>query len=201
MPSGLHRPVVVLTRDSGGFPEPSSFIDPLSSGSNCTRDIPYLQQLGVNAVRVYSVNSSLNHDDCMSALDTAGIYVLLDVSLPLNGSIDRASPAWTTNLLDQYITTINKFNGYSNVLAYNVGNEVINTVNNTAAARKFSWSAAACAAGGHLFIFGTDAHSQPLSRRLRVTPRRTSLPLAPRRSLDTRPPMASPTSVLSSPTT
>ncbi|RSH78803.1 1,3-beta-glucanosyltransferase gas1 [Apiotrichum porosum] len=119
---------------NGGFPEPSSYIDPLSSGSNCTRDIPYLQQLGVNAVRVYSVNSSLNHDDCMSALDTAGIYVLLDVSLPLNGSIDRASPAWTTNLLDQYITTINKFNGYSNVLAYNVGNEVINTVNNTAAA-------------------------------------------------------------------
>lgn len=201
MPSGLHHRVVLLTRDSGGFPEPSSYIDPLSSGSNCTRDIPYLQQLGVNAVRVYSVNSSLNHDDCMSALDTAGIYVLLDVSLPLNGSIDRASPAWTTNLLDQYITTINKFNGYSNVLAYNVGNEVINTVNNTAAARKFRWSAAACAAGGHLFIFGTDAHSQPLSRRLRVTPRHTSLPLAPRRSLDTRPPMASPTSVLSSPTT
>jgi hypothetical protein len=33
----------------------------------------------------------------------------LDISLPLNGSIDRASPAWSTNLLDEYTTTINAF--------------------------------------------------------------------------------------------
>lgn len=54
----------------------SSFIDPLSEPANCTRDIPYLQQLGVNAIRVYSVNASLNHDECMQALDAAGIYVM-----------------------------------------------------------------------------------------------------------------------------
>lgn len=92
----------------------------------------------------------------------------LDVSLPLNGSIDRASPSWSTNLLDAYITTIDAFakviltgNGvfsfcflsksrppdvalilvqlllqYDNVLAYNVGNEVINLPINTDAARE-----------------------------------------------------------------
>ena len=43
----------------------------------------------------------------------------------MNGSITRTSPQWTTNLLDQYINTINVFNKYTNVLAYNVGNEVI----------------------------------------------------------------------------
>ena len=62
--------------NSGGFPEPSSYIDPLSSAQNCTRDLPYLKQLGVNAVRVYSVNPANNHDDCMKMLSDAGIYVL-----------------------------------------------------------------------------------------------------------------------------
>ncbi|TYJ51935.1 hypothetical protein B9479_007474 [Cryptococcus floricola] len=116
---------------NGGFPEPSSFHDPLSSPENCTRDVPYLQQLGINAVRVYSVNSSLDHDACMKTLSDAGIYLLLDLSLPLNGSIDRSSPSWTTNLLDQYTATINVFNAYDNVLGYNVGNEVVNLASNT----------------------------------------------------------------------
>lgn len=51
--------------------------------------------------------------------------VSIDLSLPLNGSIARDSPSWSTNLLDQYINTINVFNKYDNVLAYNVGNEVV----------------------------------------------------------------------------
>jgi hypothetical protein len=37
----------------------------------------------------------------------------LDVSLPLNGSIDRSSPSWSTNLLNEYTTTINIFNKVS----------------------------------------------------------------------------------------
>jgi hypothetical protein len=58
----------------------------------------------------------------------------LDLTLPLNGSIDRSAPAWTTNLLDSYIGTIDAFSGYDNVLAYNVGNEVVTSPNQTAAA-------------------------------------------------------------------
>nr|ADE10078.1 glyco hydro 72 [Tremella fuciformis] len=67
-------------------------------------------------------------------LSGAGIYVMLDVSLPLNGSIDRSSPSWSTNLLDEYTTTISAFTKYDNMLAYNIGNEVINLVSNTNAA-------------------------------------------------------------------
>lgn len=48
----------------------------------------------------------------------------IDLALPLNGSIDRLQPSWTTNLLNQYINTIDVFAKYDNVLAYNIGNEV-----------------------------------------------------------------------------
>ena len=58
------------------FLEPSSFIDPLTDNTNCTRDLPFLKQLGVNTIRAYSVNSSLNHDDCMQTFSDAGIYTM-----------------------------------------------------------------------------------------------------------------------------
>jgi len=106
--------------------DPDTYIDPLASASGCQRDLPYLQNLTVNAIRVYSVNSSMNHDSCMSLFSQAGIYVIIDLSLPTNGSININSPSWSTNLLDEYIQTIDAFAKYDNVLAYNVGNEVAN---------------------------------------------------------------------------
>jgi 1,3-beta-glucanosyltransferase GAS1 len=61
-------------------------------------------------------------------------YNSIDLTLPVNGSIDRDSPSWTTNLLDLYIGTIDAFSAYDNVLAYNIGNEVIIAPNGTDAA-------------------------------------------------------------------
>lgn len=49
----------------------------------------------------------------------------MDLALPVNGSIDRASPAWTDNLLNLYTGTVDAFLKYDNVLAFNVGNEVV----------------------------------------------------------------------------
>ncbi|KAF9650722.1 glycoside hydrolase family 72 protein [Thelephora ganbajun] len=116
------------------FLEPSTFIDPLADSAGCTRDIPNLQQLGVNVIRVYSVDNTLNHDSCMSTLDQAGIYTMIDLSLPVNGSIDRSAPSWTTNLLDLYVKTIDVFSNYQNVLGYHIGNEVVITADGTGAA-------------------------------------------------------------------
>ncbi|TDL16753.1 glycoside hydrolase family 72 protein [Rickenella mellea] len=130
-----YQPQGITSNDPNNpFPEPSSFTDPLADSAGCARDIPFLKQLSVNAIRVYSVNSSLNHDSCMQALSAAGIYTILDLSIPLNGSIDRSNPAWTTNLLDLYLTTIDVFSKYDNILAYNIGNEVIVNSNGTVAA-------------------------------------------------------------------
>ncbi|KIY49125.1 hypothetical protein FISHEDRAFT_41976 [Fistulina hepatica ATCC 64428] len=125
MPPSLALQGTVVDSSSNTFEEPSTFTDPLANSSACSRDLPYLQALSINTIRVYSVNSSLNHDECMKTFSDAGIYTIIDLSLPSNGSIDRTSPAWSTNLLDQYIATIDVFDGYDNVLAFNVGNEVI----------------------------------------------------------------------------
>jgi hypothetical protein len=72
--------------------------------------------------------------DCQLTLDSPLMrFYSLDLSLPLNGSIDRTAPAWTTNLLDSYINTIDAFLKYDNVLAYNIGNEVVTSANQTSA--------------------------------------------------------------------
>lgn len=66
--------------------------------------------------------------------------ISIDLSLPLNGSIDTISPSWSTNILNQYIQTINTFSKYDNVLAFNVGNEVVTS--NTTDATPFIKAAA-----------------------------------------------------------
>ncbi|KAH9853090.1 Glucanosyltransferase-domain-containing protein [Lenzites betulinus] len=166
----------VSTDPNSPFSEPSTFIDPLIDSAACARDLPFLQQLGVNTIRVYSVNSSLNHDDCMSALSGAGIYTIIDLALPLNGSIDRNQPTWTVNLLDEYINTINAFSKYDNVLAYNVGNEVITAPAGTGAAafikaaardvRAYLNSISSSALVGYAAIDGDDSWVVPLANYL-----------------------------------
>ena len=120
--------------ENGGFPEPDSFTDPLALPDACTRDVANFRDLGVNAIRVYSVNSSLNHDACMSTFSNAGIYVILDLALPLNGSINRAQPSWDVGLLDLYAETIDVFTRYDNLLAVNIANEVVTQPSNSVAA-------------------------------------------------------------------
>ncbi|KAJ7212539.1 1,3-beta-glucanosyltransferase [Mycena pura] len=116
---------IVISGPNNPLGQPSTFVDNLADSAGCARDLPNLAKLGVNTIRAYSADSTLNHDSCMSALSGAGIYVILDLTLPLNGSIDTTQPTWSTNLLDQYIQTINVFSKYDNVLAFNVGNEVL----------------------------------------------------------------------------
>lgn len=113
----------------------SQATDPLADSTTCERDIPYFQQLGLNTIRVYTVDNSKNHDACMNALANAGIYLALDVNTPFY-SLNRDSPGESYNpaYLQSIFATIDAFAGYSNTLLFFSGNEVINAANSTSAA-------------------------------------------------------------------
>jgi hypothetical protein len=108
----------------------STFTDPLADEAGCARDIPLLQELGTNVIRVYAIDASLDHSACMSMLQNAGIYLLQDLSNP-SSSINRNDPTWNTELFADYTAVIDSLANYTNVLGFFAGNEVSNDVNNT----------------------------------------------------------------------
>lgn len=102
--------------------------DPLSDIDACNRDIALFKDLGINTIRVYSVDTKLNHDKCMSALAAAGIYLVLDVNSPLPNQHLHATEPWTTynpEYLEHIFTVMEQFSTYENVLAFLAGNEVV----------------------------------------------------------------------------
>ncbi|WBW73470.1 cell wall 1,3-beta-glucanosyltransferase Gas1 [Schizosaccharomyces osmophilus] len=109
------------------------YVDPLTDKSTCERDVKYLKELSVNTIRVYSVNSSANHDDCMKTFDDNGIYVLSDLSSP-DVSINGADPSWTVDLFKHYTDVVDSLAPYNNVLGFVGGNEVVQNASNTNAA-------------------------------------------------------------------
>ncbi|KAI1177158.1 Glucanosyltransferase-domain-containing protein [Nemania sp. FL0916] len=106
--------------------------DPLADTQICTRDIKRFKDLGVNTIRVYSVDNSKDHTDCMKQLNDAGIYLVLDVNNP-SYSINREKPEPSYNdvYLQSVFATIDEFAKYSNTLAFFSGNEVINDIPET----------------------------------------------------------------------
>lgn len=110
----------------------SSVNDPLANKETCERDIKNFKTLGVNTIRVYAVDNSANHDDCMRMLSDAGIYLVLDVNTP-KYSINRASPgkSYNAKYLQSVFATVEMFAKYKNTLAFFSGNEVINDQNDT----------------------------------------------------------------------
>ncbi|KXT12487.1 hypothetical protein AC579_7368 [Pseudocercospora musae] len=109
--------------------------DPIADTATCHRDIAEFKKLGINTVRVYTVDNTANHDECMSALADAGIYLALDVNSP-KYSLNRADPAPSYNdvYLQSLFATIDAFAKYDNTLLFFSGNEVINSDNTTACA-------------------------------------------------------------------
>lgn len=103
--------------------------DPLSDVETCARDIFLMQQLGVNTIRVYTVNPALDHSECMTLMAAANMYLVLDINSPLIGeSINRYEP-WTTytpEYLKHIFGVVQEFSQYNNTLAFFIGNEIVN---------------------------------------------------------------------------
>lgn len=53
--------------------------DPLADTAQCQRDAALMQQLGANSIRVYHVDPTADHDGCMTAFASAGIYAWIDL--------------------------------------------------------------------------------------------------------------------------
>jgi hypothetical protein len=104
--------------------------DPLADVDGCTRDIPILQELRTNTIRVYAVDPTADHEKCMTMLADAGIYVVADLSQP-DASIIRNDPQWNDELYARYAAVIDEMQQYNNTLGFFAGNEVSNQPNNT----------------------------------------------------------------------
>jgi 1,3-beta-glucanosyltransferase GAS5 len=113
----------------------SKVADPIADVASCKRDVANFKKLGLNTVRVYTVDNTANHDECMKELANAGIYLVLDVNTP-KYSINRADPEISYNdvYLQSIFATVDVFAKYTNTLAFFSGNEVINDGPSSAAA-------------------------------------------------------------------
>jgi hypothetical protein len=92
------------------------------------RDIPQFRALGVNAIRLYSVDPNNDHAAFMCALNAAGIYVLVELAsgnCPHCAILGLEAPdCYPKYLKIRGEKIIREFSKYSNTLAFSAGNEV-----------------------------------------------------------------------------
>lgn len=113
---------------AAGF-DPGSGIDPLSDADVCLRDAILMQRLGVNTVRIYNLDPDLDHTECASIFNAAGIYLVLDVNSPLpNQSLNRVAPweSYSEAYLERVFQVVESFMHFNNTLGFFSGNEIIN---------------------------------------------------------------------------
>ena len=90
-----------------------------------------MQSLGVNTIRIYNLDPTINHDMCVSIFNSVGIYMLIDVNSPLpNQSLDPGdlTGSYSSTYLNHIFGVVEAFKNYPNTLGFFGGNEVMNTL-------------------------------------------------------------------------
>ncbi|KAF4632255.1 hypothetical protein G7Y89_g5873 [Cudoniella acicularis] len=107
--------------------------DPLVDTQQCQLDATLMQSIGANSIRVYHIDPYSNHDGCMNAFASAGIYVWLDLDT-FNTTIVQTAPTWTDTQFIAFVEVMDIFAGYKNLAGFWIGNEVINEVGGSSSA-------------------------------------------------------------------
>lgn len=87
-----------------------------------------MQRLGINTIRVYNLDPYINHDQCVSIFNMAGIYMIIDVNSPLaDQSIDADDPGSTyyDGYLNRTFAVLDAFREYPNTMGFFSANELI----------------------------------------------------------------------------
>jgi len=100
--------------------------DPLVDNTQCGLDSALMAKIGTNSIRVYHVDPSLDHDDCMKTFADAGIYIWLDLDT-FDTQIGQDKPQWNQTQLDRFSAVMDTFHKYDNLGGFFVGNEVLTT--------------------------------------------------------------------------
>ncbi|KAK5441491.1 hypothetical protein LTS15_011258 [Exophiala xenobiotica] len=108
--------------------------DPLANTSQCQLDASLMKQLGANSIRVYHVDPSADHSGCMNAFAQNNIYIWVDMDSFKTYIQFDGVPSWTQNKSDSYRAVMDNFQQYDNTAGFFVGNEVLNSVADSAAA-------------------------------------------------------------------
>ncbi|KAF1976776.1 hypothetical protein BU23DRAFT_501235 [Bimuria novae-zelandiae CBS 107.79] len=107
--------------------------DPLIDNTQCRLDSDLMKTIGTNSIRVYHVDPSANHDDCMKTFADAGIYIWLDLDT-FDTQIEQNTPKWNETQHDRFAAVMDTFHKYDNLAGFFVGNEVLTTENGSVVA-------------------------------------------------------------------
>ena len=100
--------------------------DPLIDNTQCSLDADLMKSIGTNSIRVYHVDPSANHDDCMKTFADAGIYIWLDLDT-FTTQIEQTHPQWNQTQVESFAAVMDAFHKYDNLAGFFVGNEVLTT--------------------------------------------------------------------------